>query len=124
MSTRRQGRVIPCNLNQTEDSGLVTDCVQEKSEQSSSSQLGVFMGCSKEMKTSTPMRNLSRSQTPLYAPAIGRGEGTLCTVEDVGDHRLSISYESVKESSFFEVVLPWFCFQGNSAMILTRFQNR
>ena len=73
----------PCNLNQTEDSGLVTDCVQEKAEQPSSSQLGVFMDCSKiemleelqslEMKTSTPMRNSSRSQTPLYAPAIEGG---------------------------------------------------
>ena len=104
-----------CNLNLTEDSGLVTDCVQEKAERPSSSQLGVFMGCSKiemleefqnlEMKTSTPMRNSSRSQTPLYAPAIEGGEGTLCTVENVGDHRLLITYESVKESSFSEVVL-------------------
>ena len=92
-----------------------TDCVQEKAERPSAWQLLVFMGCSKiemleefqslEMKTSTPMRNSSRSQTPLYAPAIERGEGTLCTVENVGDHRLLITYESLKESSFSEVVL-------------------
>ena len=70
----------PCNLNQTEDSGLVSYCLQDKAERPSTSQLGVFMGCSKtemseefqslEMKTSTPMRNSSRSQSPLYAPAI------------------------------------------------------
>ena len=29
----------------------------------------------------------------------------MCTVENVGDHRLLITYESVKESSFSEVVL-------------------
>ena len=56
------------------------------------------MGCSKtemseecqsiEMKTSTPMRNSSRSQSPLCAPAIEEGEGTLCTVENVDDNRL------------------------------------
>jgi len=88
----------PCNLIQTEDSGLVTDCVQEKVERPSSSQLGVFMGCSKiemleefqslEMKTSTSMRNSSRSQAPLYAPDIEGGEGALCTVENVGSQRL------------------------------------
>ena len=58
-----------------------------------------------EMKSSTPMRNSSRSQSPLYAPAIEGGEGTLCTVENVGDHRLLITYESVTESSFSEVLL-------------------
>lgn len=73
------------------------------------------MGCSKtemseefqslEMKSSTPMRNSSRSQSPLYAPAIEGGEGTLCTVENVGDHRLLITYESLTESSFSEVLL-------------------
>ena len=63
----------PCNLNQTDDSGLVSYCLQDKAERPSTSQLGVFMGCSKtemseefqslEMKTSTPTRNSSRSQT-------------------------------------------------------------
>ena len=104
----------PCNLNQTEDSGLVSCCLQDKAEGPSTSQLGVFMGCSKtemseefqslEVKTNTPMRNSSRSQSLLYAPAIEEGEGTLCTLENVGDHFLLI-YESDTESSFSEVLL-------------------
>ena len=103
------------DLKQTEDSGLVSTHLEEKAEKVSSPQLDAFMGCSKsqmpeefqslEMKTSTPVRSEPRSQTPLYATVSKEGEGTLCTVENVGDHRLLVTYESVKESSYSEVVL-------------------
>ena len=105
----------PRDLKQTEDSGLVSAHLEEKAEKVSSPQLDAFMGCSKsqmseefhslQMKTSTPVRSEPRSQTPLYAPVSKEGEGSLRTVENVGDHRLLVNYESVKQSSYSEVVL-------------------
>ena len=105
----------PRDLKQTKDSGLVSAHLEEKAEKVSSPQLDPFIGCSKsqmseefhslEMKTSTPVRSEPRSQTSLYAPVSKEGEGTLCTVENVGDHHLLVNYESVKQLCYLEVVL-------------------
>lgn len=105
----------PRRLKQAEDSGLESTPLEEKAEKVSSPHLDAFMGCSKTqmseefqnlgMKTSTPVRSEPRSQTPLYAPVSKEGEGTLCTVENVGDHRLVVTYESLQESSYSEVTL-------------------
>lgn len=87
----------------------------EQAEQASASTSGVFMGCSRtqlseefdslQMTTSTPNKLVSRGQTPLYGLALKEDEGTVCTVENVGDHRLLITYESVTESSYSEVTI-------------------
>ena len=47
---------------------------------------------------------------PLYAPVIEWGEGTLCTIDNLGDHHLLITYKSVTESSFSEVFLTMVLF--------------
>lgn len=50
------------------------------------------------------------AKKPLYAPVIEWGEGALCTVDNLGDHHLLITYESVTESSFSEVFLTMVLF--------------
>jgi len=95
-------------LKQAEDSGLVSTPLEERAEKVSSPQLDAFMGCSKSqmseefqnlgIKNSTPVRSEPRRQTPLYAPS-------LRTVENVGDHRLAVTYESPQESSYSEFIL-------------------
>lgn len=50
------------------------------------------------------------AKKPLYAPVIECGEGTLCTVDNLGDHHLWITYESLTESSFSEVFLTMVLF--------------
>ena len=98
-----------------EVSGLETASIEE-AEQASASTSGVFMGCNRtqlseefnslQMTTSTPTKLASRSQTSLYCLASKDGEGTVCTVENMGDHRLFVTYESVTaESSYAEVTI-------------------
>ena len=80
----------------------------------------VFMGCSRSELTgefeslqiaSTPIQNMScdqtvtRLQVPLFGLALKEDEGTLCTTENIDDHRLMINYEMYTESSYSEVVL-------------------
>ena len=58
------------------------------------------------MTTSTPTKLASRRQTSLYCLALKEGEGTVCTVENVGNHRLFVTYESdTAESLYVEVTI-------------------
>ena len=75
------------------------------------------------MKTSTPVRGEPRSQAPLYAPVSKEGEGTLCTVQNVGDHRLLVTYESVKESSYSEVFLTTVVFSREECFEMNCFSE-
>ena len=68
--------------------------------------------------TNTPSGNL-----PLFGVALKQEAETICTAETVNDHRLLISYETITESSYSDVIMRTVSFSRQQCYEITSFST-